>query len=85
MRLNPPVFFLMRKANEDYVIANTNMKIDEGTSVFIPNYSFHMDAQYFPDPEKFNPDRFTKENVESRHSLTFLPFGEGPRICIGNR
>lgn len=79
----PPAFFLMRKANEDYVIPNTKMKIDKGTQVLIPNYSFQMDPEYFPEPEKFNPDRFAKGN--SQVPFTFLPFGEGPRICIGNR
>lgn len=75
----------MRKATEDYEIPNTKMKVDKGTTVFISNYSFHMDPQYFPEPENFDPGRFTKENIESRHPMTFLPFGNGPRICIGNR
>lgn len=85
MRLFPPAPFLMRKAAESYVIPNTKMKIDKGTSVFIPAFSFHKDPQYFPDPDKFDPERFNKENSEARHPFAFLPFGEGPRICIGNR
>lgn len=85
LRLHPPVPLLIRKANEDYVIPDTKMKVDKGTNVIISNFSFHKDPEYFPDPEKFDPDRFSKENIESRHPFTFLPFGEGPRICIGNR
>lgn len=75
----------MRKASEDYVIPDTNMKIDKGTQVIISNYVFHKDPQYFPDPENFDPERFTKENIAARHPMTFLPYGEGPRICIGKR
>lgn len=85
MRINPPVFFLMRKANEDYVVPNTKMKIDKGSQVLVASYSFQIDPEYFPNPAKFDPERFTKENIAARQPFTFLPFGEGPRICIGNR
>jgi len=51
--------------------------------VIIPIYGFHHDPNYYPDPMKFNPERFTEENKRTRHSYTYLPFGEGPRNCIG--
>lgn len=85
MRLHPPIPMLIRKANEDYEIPNTKMKIDKGTQVIICNYAIHMDPRYFPDPEKFDPERFSRGNIESRHQFAYLPFGEGPRNCIGNR
>jgi cytochrome P450 family 9 len=48
-------------------------------------YCFHHDPQYFPEPEKFNPDRFSDENRKSIDPDTYLPFGIGPRNCIGSR
>jgi cytochrome P450 family 6 len=43
----------------------------------------HHDPKYYPDPERFDPERFSKEEKAKRHHYVYLPFGEGPRICIG--
>jgi len=51
--------------------------------VLIPTYSLHHDPAYYPNPELFDPLRFTEDNKASRPNGTFLPFGDGPRICIG--
>ncbi|KAJ1519792.1 hypothetical protein ONE63_005045 [Megalurothrips usitatus] len=51
--------------------------------VLIPVFSIHRDPEFYPDPDKFNPDNFTAEAKRARPSYTFMPFGEGPRICIG--
>ncbi|XP_043945196.1 cytochrome P450 3A9-like isoform X1 [Protopterus annectens] len=59
--------------------------IPKGTVVMIPLYALHRDPQHWPEPEEFRPERFTKENKETRDQYAHLPFGTGPRNCIGMR
>lgn len=49
----------------------------------IPIYGLHHDPKHFPDPEKFDPERFSEENKHNIAPNTYLPFGVGPRNCIG--
>ncbi|XP_011504115.1 PREDICTED: probable cytochrome P450 6a14, partial [Ceratosolen solmsi marchali] len=51
----------------------------------IPVSGIHHDPNYYPDPEKFDPTRFSKENSADRHPATYLSFGIGPRYCFGKR
>lgn len=51
----------------------------------IPNYAWHRDPKNFPDPEKFDPDRFNDENIINQNLNAYAPFGIGPRNCIGSR
>lgn len=83
LRLHPPGAMTNRQCIKDYKIPDQDVIIEKGTSVTIPILGIHHDPEYYPNPEKFDPDRFTEENKNSRHNFTFLPFGEGPRNCIG--
>lgn len=84
-RLHPPVPAINRTCTKKYTIPDSAIKFDVGEKLFIPIYSLHHDSKYYPNPEKFDPERFTEENQASRPHGTFLPFGDGPRICIGKK
>lgn len=61
----------------------TDLVLEEGSSILIPIYSIHRDPKYFPEPEKFDPERFSVQNKDKFVSDAFMPFGMGPRTCIG--
>ncbi|XP_037956947.1 probable cytochrome P450 6a23 [Teleopsis dalmanni] len=76
---------LVRKTAEDYIVSNTNYVIEKGTTVIIPLDAIHYDPDIYPNPEQFDPERFTKTEVENRHPMAWLGFGRGGRACIGYR
>lgn len=73
----------MRKANRDFLIPKTKLVIPAGTLVMITSNGLHHDERYWENPQKFDPERFTQENIKKRPQFSYLPFSEGPRICIG--
>ncbi len=83
MRKYPPVQALARVCTKAYTIPETSIELDVGTAILVPVYAIHHDEKYYEDPEKFDPQRFTKENINQRQSGIYMPFGDGPRICIG--
>ncbi|XP_067005220.2 probable cytochrome P450 6a13 [Anabrus simplex] len=85
LRKYPPVGILIRVCTKPYVIPGTNITVEEGTRIVIPALGIHHDPKFYPDPQRFDPERFDEENTALRHRFTYLPFGEGPRICIGMR
>lgn len=81
----PSVGYLIRDTKSNYKVPNSNIVIEKGVNIMISVYAIHHDPEYYPDPEKFNPDRFESEEVKKRNPMTWLPFGDGPRNCIGSR
>ncbi len=81
MRLYPPGPYGAREATEDLRLGDYT--IPAGTTVFYPFWAVHMNPAYWPDPETFDPDRFTPEATADRHRLAYIPFGLGPRSCEG--
>ena len=84
LRLFPPLLCLNRVATEDYELKGTGITIKKDHVVHIPTYAMHRDPEYFADPEVFRPERFLPENI-AHNPYTHLPFGAGPRNCIGMR
>ncbi|XP_063234085.1 probable cytochrome P450 6a14 [Bacillus rossius redtenbacheri] len=85
LRKYPPAANLHRKCTEPYTIPGTGVRLEKGLKVLIPVYGIHHDPEYYPRPDEFDPDRFTEANKARRPGYTYLPYGEGPRICIGMR
>ncbi|XP_017040761.1 probable cytochrome P450 6a20 [Drosophila ficusphila] len=85
MRKRPVVGHLIRVATENYEHSNPKYNIEKGTGVIVPTWGIHHDPEFYPEPEKFIPERFDEDQVQQRPACTFLPFGEGPRNCIGLR
>jgi cytochrome P450 family 6 len=77
----PPLPILPRICTSNYKIPGTNITLETGMRVSLPIHALQMDAKYFPQPETFNPERFNTDLKEMQY--TFMPFGEGPRQCIG--
>jgi cytochrome P450 len=81
MRLYPPAWAMGRHALEDFSLGPYFMP--KGTNVFLCQYVMHRDRRYFPDPERFDPDRWAPEAKASRPRFSYFPFGAGARQCIG--
>ncbi|KAJ8965098.1 hypothetical protein NQ317_010501 [Molorchus minor] len=85
LRMYSPLPFVTRECVESYKIPDEDTTIEVGTGVMIPIEALHYDPEYFENPTTFDPDRFSEENKKNIPQYAYLPFGEGPRICIGER
>ncbi len=82
LRLYPPVPILPRRIEADDVLGN--YKVKGGGEVFFSAYLLHRHPDFWENPETFDPNRFERETERKQHPFAYLPFGGGPRICLGN-
>ena len=82
MRLFPPVFSIQRVPLEDDELGGH--RIPAGSFVTISPYVTHRNPRVWPDPLRFDPGRFTPDRMKERHAFAYIPFGGGPRVCIGS-
>ncbi|ALC46004.1 Cyp6d2, partial [Drosophila busckii] len=84
LRKYPGLPILNRECTKDYTVPETNHVIKKGTPVVVSLYGMHHDAEYFPEPEKYDPNRFA-EATKNYNPTAYMPFGEGPRMCLAVR
>ncbi|CAD0206531.1 unnamed protein product [Chrysodeixis includens] len=84
LRLYPVAGVITREVMEDYVFPS-GLKVEKGLRVHLPLYKLHYDPENFPEPREYRPERFHGEEKRNVKPYTYMPFGEGPRICIGMR
>jgi cytochrome P450 len=82
MRLYPPAWGIAREALADCEIGGYD--VPKGTQIFMIQYLVHRDARWFDDPETFRPERWDNDLIKRLPRCAYFPFGDGPRICIGN-
>lgn len=81
LRKYPPFYILDRQNTEEITIGDCVMPKD--TVILFSPYTLHHKASLYPDPERFDPERFNPENLAKLPRLAFIPFSEGPRVCLG--
>jgi cytochrome P450 len=82
LRLYPPVYVFGRDSKDPVTIGGYDLPVP--TNAMTSPWVLHHSARFWPDPERFDPDRFLPEREAARHRYSYLPFGAGPRICLGN-
>lgn len=83
LRIYPPAPYISREFVEDF--RHGNILVPKGSSCQIHIFDIHRDPEFFPDPEKFDPDRFLTKNCEKWHSYAYIPFSAGIRNCVGQK
>jgi cytochrome P450 len=82
MRLYPPAFFIIRHAIADDEIGG--YPVPANSLIFLMAHMVHRHPAFWEEPERFDPDRFTPERSAARSRCAYIPFGGGPRLCMGN-
>jgi len=82
MRLLPPTWILVRMARQDDTLPS-GVTVPAKAKLYLCQYVMHRNARYWPNPEQFDPERFTEAAKKARPPFTYFPFGGGARVCIG--
>ncbi|KAG6451003.1 cytochrome P450 6B2 [Manduca sexta] len=85
LRLHPPYSIITRQCMKTYQYPDSNLLIDKRITVNIPVEAIHKDEEHYKRADEFNPDRFLDDDSTSKHCYAYLPFGAGPRKCIGEQ
>ncbi|KAK5644735.1 hypothetical protein RI129_006035 [Pyrocoelia pectoralis] len=85
LRKYPPVAVQTRVCTKQYKVPNSDVILNKGMPVIIPTLGIHMDPDYYPNPELFDPERFSVENKSSLPPCAWIPFSGGPRTCVAFR
>ncbi|KAK7788927.1 hypothetical protein R5R35_014078 [Gryllus longicercus] len=87
LRMYPPTPVAARKCTHTFAVLGTKKRsgfvVRPGDTLWLPIYALHNDPELFPDPDKFDPERFSQANEPHAVPFSYLPFGAGPRSCIG--
>ena len=84
MRMYPPAPRTSRECKQTCAVTD-ELIIEKGIDVSFPIFFIHRNPEHWPNPDKFDPERFNPNNEQSYPTFAYLPFGEGPRQCIGKR
>lgn len=82
MRLYPPAWAISREVQRPFALGDRRLR--RGAQLVISQWVLHRDPRWFPAPERFDPDRWLPERAAAIPRMAYLPFGGGPRVCIGN-
>ncbi|XP_028030266.1 cytochrome P450 6B2-like [Bombyx mandarina] len=85
MRLHPSHSIISRQCVKMYQYPESNLTIDRNVTINVPVEAIHKDKEHYENPEVFNPERFLDDQGPTKHSYSYLPFGAGPRKCIGEQ
>ncbi|KAF5296525.1 hypothetical protein FQR65_LT01515 [Abscondita terminalis] len=85
LRKYPVSTAITRTCVETYHVPDSDIIIEKGSKVYIPVRAVHWDADLYPNPELFNPERFTEMEIRKRHPTAWIPFSDGFRHCIGHK
>jgi cytochrome P450 len=82
MRLYPPTWIFVRVARQEDILPS-GVTLPAGAKLYLCQYIMHRNPRYFPQPARFDPERFSETAKQGRPQFAYFPFGGGPRVCIG--